>query len=84
MIEIAESFIPPNLSPGTSRRRRSKDESDLHTRTRQLIGAVLALAAVTGFIVGEPIKDAAINALSIFILCDSTQDLDRELDQLTK
>ena len=33
---------------------------------------------------GEPIKDAACNALSVFNLCDSTEELERELDQVTK
>ena len=81
---IAESFFPPVASLGTPRQRRSIDEEAPHNRTRRLIGAVAALAAGTGFILGEPIKDAACNALSIFNLCDSTEDLERELDQVTK
>ena len=43
-----------------------------------------SFAAGTGFILEEPIKDTACNALSIFKLCDSTEDLERELDQVTK
>ena len=81
---IAESFFPPVASLGTPRKRRSIDEEEAHNRTRLLIGAVAALAAGTGFIIGEPSKDAACNALSIFIFCDSTEDLERELDQVTK
>ena len=81
---IAESFPPPASSLGTSRQRRSIEEDEPHNRTRRLIGADAALAAGTGFILGEPIKDAACNALSIFNLCDSTEDLERELDQVTK
>ena len=81
---IAESFFPPVASLGTPRQRRSIDEEEPHNRTRRLIGAVAALAAGTGFILGEPIKDAACNALSIFILCDSTEDLEREIDQVAK
>ena len=81
---IAESFFPPTASLGTSRQRRSTAEEEPHNRTRRLIGAVAALAAGTGFILGEPIKDVACNALSIFILCDSTEELERELAQMTK
>ena len=80
----AESFFPPIASLGTSRQRRSTAEEETHNRTRRLIGAVAALAAGTGFILGEPIKDAACNALSIFNLCDSTEELERELDQVAK
>ena len=60
------------------------DEDEPHNRTRRLIVAVAALAAGRRFILGEPIKDAACNTLSIFNLCDSTEDLERELDQVTK
>ena len=65
---IAESFFPPTASLGTSRQRRSTAEEEPHNRTRRLIGAVAALAASTRFILGEPIKDVACNALSIFNL----------------
>ena len=81
---IAESFFPPIASLGTPRQRRSIDVEEPHNRTRRLIGAVAALAAGTGFILDEPIKNAACNALSIFNLCDSTDDLERELDEVTK
>ena len=81
---IAESSFPPVASLGTPRQRRSIDKEEPHNRTRRLIGAVAALAADTGFILGEPIKNAACNALSFFNLCDSTEGLERELDQVTK
>ena len=82
--DVAKSFFPPESSPGTTRRGRSTDEDEPYNRTRRLIGAVAALAAGTGFILGEPIKVAACNALSIFNLCDSPEELERELDQVTK
>ena len=81
---IAESFFPPVESLGNHRQRRSIDEEAPHNRTRRLIGAVAALTSGTGSILGVPIKDAACNALSIFILCVSTEDLEREIDQVTK
>ena len=82
--DFAESFFPPEASPATTRQRRSIIEDEPHNRTRRLIGAVAALAAGSRFILGEPIKDAACNALSIFNLCDSNEELERELDQVTK
>ena len=62
--DVAESFFPPESSSGTTGRRRSIDEDEPQNRTRRLIGAVAALAAGTGFILGEPIEDAACHALS--------------------
>ena len=82
--DIAESVSLPKSSPGTTRGRRPIDEDEPHNRTRRLIGAVAALAVGTGFILGEPTKDATCNALSFFSLSDSTEDLERELDQVTK
>ena len=82
--DVAESFFPPESSFGTTRRRLSIDEDEPHNRARRLIGAVASPAAVTGFILGEPIKDASCNTLSIFNLCDSIEDLERELGQVTK
>ena len=82
--DAAESLFPPELSPETTRRRRSMKEDQLRNRTRRLIGAVAALAADTGFILGELVKNAACNALSILNLCDSSEDLERELDQVIK
>ena len=81
---IAESFFSPTASLATSRQRRSTAEEELHNRTRRLIGAVAALAAGTGFFLGEPIKDVACNALPIFNLCDSTEELEQALAQVTK
>ena len=82
--DVAESFFPPESSPGTTRQRRSMDEDEPHNRAIRLIGAVAALAAGTGFILGEHFKDAACNALSIVNLCDSSEDLERELHRVTK
>ena len=82
--DVAESFFPPKLSTGNSRQRRSIDNNEPHNRTRRLIGAVAAIAAGTRFILGEPIKVAGRNAPSIFNLCDSTEGLEREPDQVTK
>ena len=82
--DVVESFFPPESSPGTTRQRRSIDEVEPHNRTRRLIGAVAALAAGAGFILREPIKDVAGNAFSVLNLCVSTEDLEQELDEVTK
>ena len=82
--DVAESLFPPESAPGTTRRRRSIDAHEPHNITRRLIAAIAALATGTGFILAEPIKGAACNALSIFNLFDSTDDLEWELDQVTK
>ena len=82
--DLGESFFPPERLSRTSRGRRSIDEDEPYNRTRRLIGAVAALAVGTGFILEEPITETACNAISIFNLCDSTGDLERELDQVSK
>ena len=82
--DFVESFFPPESSPGSTRCRRSRDEDEPHNRTKWLIGAVAALAAGTGFILGEPIEDASCIALFIFILYGSTENVEREIDQVTK
>ena len=82
--DVAKAFFPPDSSPGTTHRKRSIDEDEPHSRTRRLIGAVAALATGTGFILGVPIKDAAKNTLSFSNICDSSEDLERALDQVTK
>ena len=84
MSEITESFFPPESSPGATCGRHSTTDDEPHNRTRRLIGSVAALAAGTGFILVETIEHATYNALSIFDLCDSTEGLEAELDQLTK
>ena len=82
--DVAESFLPPESSPGTTRRKRSIEKYERDNRTRRLIGAVVALNAGAVLILEERINDAAYNALSILFLCGSTEDLERELDQVTK
>ena len=65
MSDVAKSFFPPESSLGATRQRHLLDENEPHNKTRRLIGA--ALAAGTGFILGEPIKGAACNALTFLI-----------------
>ena len=80
----AESFFLPASFLRNTRRRRSTETEELHNQIRHFFVAVAALAAATEFILGGPINGAACNALSIFNLCDSREDLERELHQMTK
>ena len=82
--DIAKSFFPPESSLGTIRRRRSMDDNEPHYQRRRLFCTFVALAAGTGFILGEPIKGATCDALSIFNLCDSKEHSKPEVNQVTK
>ena len=72
LLEVANSFIPPQL------KRKSKDPN----RQRRAIGAIAAIAAGAGLVLGEPIKDAACNALSIFNLCHNNDDLVKDVNSI--
>ena len=82
--DIAKSFFPQAASLGNLRSRRSTEKDEPQNRKRRLIDAVAALPVGTRFSVGEPFKETACNALSIFFLCDSREHLDWKLDQVTK
>ena len=49
-------------------------------RTRRSIGAVAAIAAGAGLILGDAIKDAACSALSIFNMCNDDSQLSRDIE----
>ena len=53
-------------------------------RSKRIIGAVAALAAYAGLILGDPLKEAACTAVSIFNLCDDTSSLSQDVDQILK
>ena len=74
--DIAKSFFPQAASLGNLRSRRSTEKDEPQNRKRRLIDAVAALPVGTRFSVGEPFKETACNALSIFFLCDSREHLD--------
>ena len=58
LMEVARSFIPPSMKKDSAPKRQ-----------RRAIGAIAAIAAGAGMILGEPVKEAACTALSIFNLC---------------
>ena len=79
MSQTAKSFLPPTASP---KNRRSTDRGVKHpNQTRRTIGVAAARATGTGFDLGGPIEDGDRNTLSNFNLCDSTEDLNCEMDK---
>ena len=73
-LDIANSFIPPGA-------RRDQQPGG---RSRRAIGAIAAVAAGAGLVLGEPIKNAACNALSIFNLCKNNDALSRDVDNIMR
>ena len=53
-------------------------------RSKRFIGAIAALAAGAGLILGDPLKEAACTVVSIFNLCDDTSSLSQDVDQILK
>ena len=53
-------------------------------RSKRFIGALAALAAGAGFILGDPLKETACTAVSILNLCDDTSSLSQDVDQILK
>ena len=53
-------------------------------RSKRFIGAIAVLAAGAGLILGDPLKDAAYTAVSIFNLCDDTSSLSQDVDHILK
>ena len=71
LLEVVNSFIPPAVR-----------QSDDTARPRRAIAAIAAIAAGAGMVLGEPIKDAACSALSIFNLCHTNEDLSRDVERI--
>ena len=71
LLEVVNSFIPPAVR-----------QSDDIARPRRAIAAIAAIAAGAGMVLGEPIKDAACSALSIFNLCHTNEDLSRDVERI--
>ena len=68
--EITKSFLP----------QIHRTEEASIKRHRRFIGAVAAIGAGAGLILGDPIKDAACTALSIFNMCDDNSQLSRDIE----
>ena len=69
-----KSFLP---------KQNQRDVATL-PRSKRFVGAIAALAAGAGLILGDPLKEAACTAVSIFNLCDDTSNLSQDVDQILK
>ena len=63
LLRVAEPFAPPH-----TKQNEDKEQTG-HSRQRRLIPALMAASGAAGLILGNPLKDAACSALSIFKLC---------------
>ena len=68
--EITKSFLP----------QIHRTEETSVKRTRRFIGAIAAIGAGAGLILGDPIKDAECTALSIFNMCRDNSQLSRDIE----
>ena len=78
LVEIATSFLPQQsmLAGNTGSRSRS--------RSPRAIGLIAAAAGAVGLIFGDPVKDAACSALSIFSLCSDNTELEADVENMLK
>ena len=53
-------------------------------RSPRAIGLIAAAAAAAGLILGDPFKDAACSALSIFSLCSDNTELEADVENMLK
>ena len=74
LADVMKSFLPKQYQRNVATLPRSK----------RFIGTVAALAAGAGLILGDPLKEAACTAVSIFNLCDDTSRLSQDVDQILK
>ena len=76
LLRVAESFAPPPTKSNENKERTG------HSRQRRLIPALMAASGAAGLILGNPLKDAACSALSIFKLCSDNKDLKKDISTL--
>ena len=74
LAEVMKSFLP---------KQYKKDMATL-PRLKRFIGAIAALRAGAGMILGDPMKEVACTAVSIFNLCDDTSSLCQDVEQILK
>ena len=72
LVETATSFLPQQstLAVKTS------------SRSPRAIGLIAAASGAAGLILGDPVKDAACSALSIFILCSDKTEIEADVEKL--
>ena len=69
LAEVMKSFLP---------KQYQRDVATL-PRSKRFIGAIAALAAGAWLILGDPLKEVACTAVSVFNLCDNTSSLSQIL-----
>ena len=74
LVEIATSFLP----------QQSMLAGNTGSRSRRAIGLIAAAAGAAGLILGDPVKDAACSALSIFSLCSDNTELEADVENMLK
>ena len=74
LLDVANSFIPPGA-------RRDQQPSG---QSRRATGAIVAVAASAGLVLGEPFKNAACNALSTFNLSKNNDAPSRDVDNIMR
>ena len=74
LVEIATSFLP----------QQSLHAGNTGSRSRRAIGLIAAAAGAAGLILGDPVKDAACSALSIFSLCSDNTELEADVENMLK
>ena len=72
-LRVAVSSAPQPTKP-------NKDKEEMgHSRQRRFILALKAASGPAGLILGNPLKDVACSALSIFKLCSDNRDLKKDI-----
>ena len=74
LVEIATSFLP----------QQSMMADNTSSRSPRAIGLIAAAAGAAGLILGDPVKDAACSALSIFSLCSDNTELAADVENMLK
>ena len=69
LVTMACSFLPPSIHP-----------HEAPSRSKRAIGLIAAAARAAGLALGDPVKEAACSALSIFNLCTDTTELQHDID----
>ena len=74
LVEIAISFLP----------QQSMLAGERNNRSLRAIELIAAAAGAAGLILGDPVKDAACSALSIFSFCSDNTELEAHVENLLK
>ena len=72
IVEVSTSFLP----------QQSMLAVNTGSRSPRAFGLFAAAAGAAGLILGDPVKDAACSALSIFSVCSDKTELEADVDNL--